>query len=177
MDTTKAATFRFKFTDEFAELLYAFAQLHRYDNRIDFKEAWEKWTDEHKNNIDSETKYLKENGYSGSTLDKMYKSARYYFRKKSTEKNEPKTRRRYVSVDVDVIEQMDNHIMDWCRRSNFKPAIAFSNFCESQKSLLEKEVMRLLEEENMNTNDIPMKLKKTYKNRYYQKVKAPSIGN
>ena len=65
--------------------------------------------------------------------------------------------------------------MDWCRRSDFRPAIAFSDFCETHKSLLEKEVLRLYDEGNMNTSDIPTKLKKTYKNRYYQKVKAPSI--
>ena len=175
MDTTKAATFRFKFTDEFAERLYAFAQLHRYDNRIVFKEAWEKWSEDHRNDIELETQHLKENGYTGATLDKMYKSARYYFRKKSTEKNEPKARRPYVSVDIDVIEHMDIHIMDWCRRSDFRPAIAFSDFCETHKSLLEKEVLRLYDEGNMNTSDIPTKLKKTYKNRYYQKVKAPSL--
>lgn len=169
------STFRFKFTPEFADALYAFAQLHRFDNRLDFKDAWSKWTDENSSLIDEETSYLKGHGYDGAVLDKMYKSARYYFRKKKSEKPEPKQRRRYVSVDTKIIELMDTHILEWCRRKDFKPASAFSSFCESSQIELEGEVLRLYSEENLPEEDIPTKLKKTYKNRYFQRVKAPLI--
>ena len=178
MDNTTGAptTFRFKFTPEFTNELFEFAQLHRYDNRAIFKEAWEEWTKENHNDIESEVKRLTSNGYTGSVLDKMYKSARYYFRKKKTITTEPKERRRYVNVDNEMIETMDDHIMEWSRRTNFKPATAFSDFCESHKSLLEKEVLRLYTEENLTTQEIPDKLKKTYKNRYFQRVKAPLLA-
>ena len=177
MDLSTPSTFRFEFSPEFATILYQFAQLHRFDNRHIFKEAWEEWRKLHENEIADEITLLKSNGYNGSVLDKMYKSARYYFRKKTPGKVEPKERRKYVSIDTNVIEVMDSHIMDWCRRADFKPATAFSDFCVSQKSLLEKEVSRLYNEENLNSHEIPSKLKKTYKNRYFQKVKGPSLAS
>ena len=81
------------------EKLHAFAQLHRFDNRHIFKEAWEKWCTDNETSIGTEIQVLEKNGYKGPALDKMYKSARYYFRKKKNNENEPKKRRRYVSVD------------------------------------------------------------------------------
>ena len=71
-------TFRFKFTPEFTTQLFEFAQLHRYDNRTIFKEAWEKWTNENHNDIESEVKRLTSNGYTGSVLDKMYNGMTTY---------------------------------------------------------------------------------------------------
>ena len=171
-----ATTFRFKFSQNFMEKLHAFSQVHRYDNRHIFKEAWERWCEENNDSIQEETALLENNGYHGPVLDKMYKSARYYFSKKKNEQAEPKQRRRYVSVDGDLIDQMDNHILDWCRREDFKPATAFSDFCVSHKSLLDKEVLRLYADENLTEEEIPIKLKKTYKNRYFQRVKAPLVA-
>ena len=167
--------FRFKFTKDFTDVLFEFAQLHRFDNRIIFKEAWTLWIEENHTIVDDEISYLKGNGYEGSIIDKMYKSARYYFRKKNPEKSEPKERRRYVNVDINIIVSMDSHIIEWCRRKDFKPANAFSNFCEQCKSELEAEVLRLYSEENIPEKDIPTKLKKTYKNRYYQIIKVPLL--
>jgi hypothetical protein len=40
----------------------------------------------------------------------MFKSAKYYFRKKSTEKKDPAKRRTYINVDKELINAMDNHI-------------------------------------------------------------------
>lgn len=168
-------TFRFKFTQNFMTQLHAFAQLHRFDNRQIFKEAWEKWCDENDEMIKAEKKILEETGYKGPILDKMYKSARYYFRKKKNVQNEPKERRKYVSVDTELIDEMDSHIQDWCRREDFRPAVAFSDFCVTHKSLLDKEVLRLYQDENMSVSEIPNKLKKTYKNRYFQTIKAPLL--
>jgi hypothetical protein len=173
MDITPT-TFRFKFSDGFTEQLYAFAQLHRFDNRHAFKEAWEEWCSSNDSLIENETQNLESNGYKGAIQEKMYKSARYYFRKKKNTETQPRERRKYVSIDLDITNAMDAHIMDWCRRTDFKPATAFSDFCETQKSLLEKEVLRLFQEENLNEAEIPDKLKKTYKNRYFQRVKAPA---
>ena len=169
-------TFRFKFTPEFADSIHVFAKLHRFDSLPEFKEAWTKWTTDLSDVIESETKYLQDNGFTGSVNDKMWIATRHYYRKKKTEKTEPKKRRRYVSVDTEVITLMDDHITDWCRRKDFKPATAFSHFCENNRNHLETEVLRLYSEENLPEEDIPTKLKKTYKNRYFQRVKAPLLA-
>jgi len=102
--------FRFKFTSEFMVELFEFSKVHQYDERKDFKEAWIQWVQENKNIIDSEIDRLTNLGYDGDILDKMFKSARYYFRKKSTEKHEPKKRRQYIGVNKDLLDAMDIHI-------------------------------------------------------------------
>jgi hypothetical protein len=78
--------YRYKFTDKFMNELYIFAKVHQYDHRKVFKEAWEVWLEENNTIVASEEKRIIELGYSGNIIEKMFKSARYYFRKKSTEK-------------------------------------------------------------------------------------------
>ena len=97
--------------------------------------------------------------------------------RKRTPTPNQKKRRRYVSVDGEMIDQMDDHIMEWSRREDFSPALAFSDFCVSHKSHLDKEVLRLYSDENLNEQEIPAKLKKTYKNRYFQRIKAPLLAS
>ena len=82
----KGRIFRFKFDNEFSVILNEFAKLHRYDNRVNFNDAWDAWCDENQNEITKETRRLLNMEYQGDALTKMYKSARYYYRKKSDQK-------------------------------------------------------------------------------------------
>ena len=102
--------YRYKFTDDFTQELYKFSKIHQYDHRKDFKDAWQIWTEENENLVDGEVRRLANLGYDGDVLDKMFKSARYYFRKKSAVKPEPKQRRQYIGVDHELLENMDIHI-------------------------------------------------------------------
>jgi hypothetical protein len=90
--------YRYKFTDDFTKELYKFSKIHQYDHRKDFKDAWQIWTEENENLVDSEVRRLANLGYDGDILDKMFKSARYYFRKKDTSRKEPQKRRVYIGV-------------------------------------------------------------------------------
>ena len=76
--------YRFKFTQDFMEELHQFSKIHYLDNRKDFKEAWVKWSEEEekKDLIEKEIKRLNDLGFHGDILDKMFKSARYYFVKR-----------------------------------------------------------------------------------------------
>ena len=172
MDIMKPATFRFKFTNEFQEELNAFAKLHRFDNRADFKDAWEKWTQNNETLVEKECGILKSAGYKGLPINKMYKSARYYFRTKKDEKNEPKKRRTYVSLASEMIILMDEHLMESLRNADFKPSIAFDTFCEKFTKEISDEITRLYTQKNLNKSEISEKFKKTYKNRYFQKIKS-----
>jgi hypothetical protein len=161
--------FRFKFTQDFMDLLFEFSKVHQYDNRKDFKEAWKTWTDENEEVIDEETERLNMMGYRGDVMDKMFKSARYYFRKKTTDKKKPKERRDYICVGKDLLESMDAHIQRCIENADYKPSIAFLNFCNDpeNKLVLQKEVLHFHE---MNIHDVHFiqdKIKKTYKNRYF----------
>ena len=92
--------------------LNKFAKIHQYDHRKDFKEAWEIWVEENDDIVQEEVDRLNNLGYDGDILDKMFKSARYYFRKKSTEKKVPQKRRSYVGIQSALLEAMDKHIID-----------------------------------------------------------------
>ena len=84
--------YRYKFSDGFTKELYRFSKIHQYDHRTDFKEAWLCWIDTEDEIVNEEIRRLNNLGYTGNVLDKMFKSARYYFRKKSSEKKEPKNK-------------------------------------------------------------------------------------
>lgn len=156
--------FRHKFSDEFAASLYQFAKIHQYDHRTDFKEAWTTWTDDNEDLVATETRRLTNNGYEGDIPDKMFKSARYYYRKKSTEKKTPKERREYTSVSKELLDAIDAHV----RHFVGKPSDGFADFCNSHKDLLKSEIR------SMDTRDpeqIREKIKKTYKNRHFISIR------
>jgi hypothetical protein len=159
--------FRYKFSDDFTKELYSFSKIHQYDERKDFKEAWNTWTEENIDLVNSEIERLTNLGYEGDILDKMFKSARYYFRKKSTEQKQPKPRREYVGVEKELLDAMDKHIMTNINSENYKPADGFLEFCNENIDILKCEVARLCKSGMNNTNDVKDKIKKTYKNRYF----------
>lgn len=158
--------YRYKFTSEFMTELYNFSKIHQYDHRKDFKESWKTWVDENSLIIGKEVERLTELGYSGDILEKMFTSARYYFRKKGTEKPEPKQRCSYIGVQKELLEAMDIHI-NANRSKEFKPSNGFDNFCKDNIPLLKQEIDRLVSCNIKNVEDIRKKIKKTYKNRYF----------
>lgn len=166
-DPTKINIYRYKFTIEFMEKLYQFSKIHQYDDRRVFKEEWENWIDDNDDSVSQEVCRLENLGYEGDILDKMFKSARYYFRKKSTAKKEPKKRRIYISCQKDVLDAMDDHIFNGVKMEDYKPSNGFDEFCSKNVDLLKDEVKRLIESDITDTREILGKIKKTYKNRYF----------
>ena len=159
--------FRYKFTDDFTSELFKFSKIHQYDHRKDFKEAWKIWLQENDEIVDDETRRLKNLGYQNNIEDKMFKSARYYFRKKSTEKKEPVKRRDYMGVQKRLLCAMDEHIQVRINTENYKPSDGFDEFCNQNKDLLKEEVNTLCKNGFSDSNEIKNKIKKTYKNRYF----------
>ena len=160
--------YRFKFTQEFMDVLFQFSKIHQYDDRKSFKDAWNTWVEDNEEVVDSEVTRLKKLQYDGDIMDKMYKSARYYFRKKSTVKVDPKDRRQYVGVQKQLLLAMDSHIIASTRDPYYKPSEGFSEFCSSHLELLQEEVKRFVEDHKITDSAfIQDKIKKTYKNRYF----------
>ena len=161
--------YRFKFTQEFMEELYKFSKIHQYDERKDFKEAWKIWSEDNNELINDETTRLINLGYSegGNILDKMFKSARYYFRKKSTEKKEPKQRRQYISVPRELLDSMDQHIEENIYNDDYQPKTGFISFCKSNETILKSAIAKIYEQGISDSSLIEDKMKKTYKNRYF----------
>jgi hypothetical protein len=161
------AIYRYKFTNEFINELFKFSKIHQYDHRKDFKEAWDKWMDENEDLINGEVRRLTNLGYEGDIIDKMFKSARYYFRKKSTEKKDPIKRRVYVGTNKELLEAMDDHINTNINSGNFKPSEGFDNFCKENMDVLKEQINALCKAGFTDSNEIKFKIKKTYKNRYF----------
>jgi stress-induced morphogen len=159
--------YRYKFTVDFTDELFKFSKIHQYDDRKSFKEAWNIWIEENDDIINQEYKRLKEAGYDGDILDKMFKSARYYFRKKSTEKKEPSKRRIYVGSQKDLLEAMDQHIKSNIVSGDFKPSQGFNEFCKEHTDILKQSIVLLYSAGFKDENEIETKIKKTYKNRYF----------
>jgi hypothetical protein len=173
--TTTTPVFRFKFTSNFNTELISFSKIHQYDDKVTYKEYWERWIDSNYDLVHKEIMYLKENGYDGDIMKKMYRSGRYYYRNKSTSEQKPKKRRNYVSIDKEVIDIMDNTILqysqDWYNNEGtkdhiIKPSALYKQFCLNNNDLIADETKRL-SNMNLSTSDINDKLKKTYKNRYF----------
>jgi hypothetical protein len=175
----KKEIYRYKFSQEFMDHLEIFAIEHEDFDITNFKEAWESWTEENASLIAKEITLLLENNFQGDALDKMFFSARYYYRKKETRKTsskhapkEKKQNIKYASSRA-FLEQMDNHIQS--QDTKTKPSKCFDNFVKHQYSFIEEEYRAYLnkqEQDNANTTTLDEKafqekMKKTYKNRIF----------
>ena len=166
MDANKI--FRYKFSEDAVTEIHRFAKVHEHDERNDYKDAWRAWLEEHKQLVESEQSRLKHLGYTGDVCDKMFKSSRYYFRKKSIRKKRHPQRGAYIPAFP----------RGCCRRSigtspttwgddDFKPSVGFSAFCNDRRDTLKECIDNLFSQGMTETSDIIHKIKKTYKNRYF----------
>lgn len=158
--------YRFKFTQEIMNMLQEFAQIHKYDDRETYKEAWDTWIKENEIIINQEENRLTNLGWTGKIKDKMYKSAKYYFRNKSNEEKEPKKRRNYTRVTIDLRMAIDRHI----HSTDNKPSDGLNQFYEQCGDIIKEEYDQLgiL---GFSKQVVDEKIKKTYKNRYFQNIK------
>ena len=166
--------YRYKFTDTVVNILTEFGKTHQYDPRKVYKEAWEMFISDNEETLQREARRLYELGYEGDCYDKMYKSARYYFRKKSLTKKEPKLRRKYISCDRDVLDAMDEHINNGIKNqgNNFKPSDGYDDFIKNNQDMILEEITRMIESGFTDKTSIIKKIKKTYKNRYFQIIRS-----
>ena len=175
--------YRYKFSNEIMELISNFSKLHQFDHRKDFKEAWTVYYNLNIEEINQEKIRLQDLSYKGNINDKLFKSARYYFRNKAlmgsnenTEKsiiesNTDQKKRDYITLSIILLDLMDEHIKSNINKSDFTPAKAYCNFCNTFSEEIKREIQVLIAEYVHITNDnICKKIKKAYKNRYYQYI-------
>ena len=152
-------TFRFEFSKAFIQELSRFSKVHQYDERHTYKKEWAAWKSDPEiaEIMEMEKRRLEENGYAGDIDDKMFKSGRYYFRKKTAtpaaaatpaeeelvaEDDETpaatpttpatptaaKSRKAYITMSKQCIKMMDAHITKHSTTPNFKPSSCYDNF-------------------------------------------------
>lgn len=165
--------YRFKFCQDFLDVLVEFSRIHQFDDTKTFKEAFEMFCEDNAEIIEKETNNLKTLGYQGNVTKKIYISARYYFKNKDYKPQEKKQRRKYITQDKDFICSIDEHVIIAIRKGK-KPAAALCEFNENFDNIVNDEKSRL--KEFLNTEqEILSKIKKTYKNRYFLQQKHSTL--
>jgi hypothetical protein len=181
----KLKTFRFIYSSVFIKELEYFSKIHQYDDRKTFKEEWLKWIegDEINTLIENEINLAINQGYSGDIMDKMFKSARYYYRKKNNKQMDDEYDNKYgeeeqnfSGLSKEMIRVMDKHIITIINKyidetnmvSTVNPATAFDDFCITHVDEITKEIFKLKEKIVLHVNDLNIKFKKSYKNRFYK---------
>lgn len=169
-------TFRHDFGEQIMEELKHFAIIHKFDDRKVFKEAWTEWCTSNQEQISDEIVRLQTAGYEGDVLDKMFKSARYYFRKKP-EKTKEKQRKTYISLSPLFLEKIDIYILSLIKNnseydnnkniciSSISPANAYEEFCKNKTEIIAEQIKDLIQ--YLDTEEICIKFKKTFKNRFH----------
>lgn len=160
-------TYRFKFTQEFDSALAEFSAPFKYNNdRKEFKDAFQRWAAQHEESVSKETARLKELKYEGDILNKMFVSARYYYRKRTSTRSNPKKRRCYKAVGSSLIQAIDNHITIQLKKeqAKYKPSEAFLDFYLGNTPVIEEELAR---QGIVESADKETRIKKAFKNRCY----------
>jgi len=173
MSVTTSNIFRYKFDSSIVDIINTFATTHKYDDSSQFRDEWDEFIKDNKASIDREKRRLTNAGYTGDINNKMYKSARYYFKNKSTEKKKSKQRRKYVTLSKGLLADMDRHISTVAFRQEMKPAHAYNNFISdaTYSEKLDDAIQKMLDND-WKEPAAESKLKKTYKNRYFIQQKS-----
>jgi hypothetical protein len=168
-ENNKNKIFRYKFDKEVVNEMYKFSKEHKDLSKKDFTDNWERWKISHSEMIQNEVNRLQSIGCTGDIEKKLFRSSRYYLSKKK-EESTPKQRRKYVSLDRDFIEIMDNHIQQHFSGNSDRssPKECYSDFASNSASHIENEIDRMFQDDNFSRQEGQLKIKKTYKNRVYQ---------
>jgi|TARA_B110000285_G_scaffold235528_1_gene317831 hypothetical protein len=181
----KLQTNRYKFSKEIIDLLEDFAKLHQYEGSKDYKESWSNWIkeDEISRELEEEQSRLVKQGIIGDVMERLYKSSRYYYRKKIHKpESAPKTRKKYEGLSKEVLRNMDAQIIreingniDMSENekiiSRFTPSKSFESYInENPDSVndLITDPADSAQEDRFQRENALQKLKKTYKNRFYK---------
>ena len=178
--------FRFKLDDSIVELISQFANKHQLDDRKTYKAEWNIYYESHHEAFSREIQRLTELGYNNKEpiKDKMFKAGRYYFRKKNfkgkkgniendndDEEVEENTHKK-IRMDKAVLDSFDKHI---CKMSStnkiLSPEKSFENYCKNNINEITNEIVNIVNIHNLSVSNINIKLKETYRNRYFNIIR------
>jgi len=170
------SVYRFKLDPNIVHNIAQFAKEYQQVGRKVFQSEWRNWLSSNQDDVSRESDRLTRLGFRGSPVDKMYKSARYYFRNKSDdleksafpERAKEENKRRYVPSSSSLRQSMDTHVEGHIRDAHYTPATGFDHFCQTNVNVIRSEISALCARGETDPAAIAAKMKKTYKNRYYQ---------
>lgn len=142
--------YRFKLDINIMNIISSFAKQNQHANQKEYKEVWNIFIEDNKEQIAREETRLRSLGYKGDVIEKMYKSGRYYFKNKKPDKHSvKKIRKKYERINNETRILIKTHVNESIK-NNIKPADAYNNFI----------IKNHLLKDNIS-------IKKAYKNIYY----------
>nr|QFG74893.1 MAG: hypothetical protein [Megaviridae environmental sample] len=160
--------YRYKLDDSIIDIISVFGKVYDDLPNKEFKEKWDDLLTDKKDVFDKERERLEKLGYTADIDEKLYKSCRYYYRKKQP--IEKKKRRPYTSCSTEFLTITDEFIKLQSRlHQDVKPSDIFTNFQDIYKDLIEQELALL--SNKLKKEDSMMKIKKTFKNRCFILIK------
>lgn len=161
--------FRYNFSEELINKISLFAKANKDMDIENFRNNFENWKKDNEIEINIEFRRLHELNYKGDLNDKLFKSARYYYKNK--EKKETKKRKKYIRFNKDILKNIDEFIKD-NNENNQKPSFVYKLFMNNDKykNNIEKQYQELINNK-LDYNEIEEKFKKTFKNKLYQSKK------
>lgn len=176
--------FRFKLSEKVNDELALFTSANRFNDRKVIKSAWHDWCNCNIVLIQDESRRLENLGYSGDIINKMWTSVRYYHMKREnktmdgvvdgtdvseTNEDKVKQRRKYITLDKSFLSIIDKHINEHIKQDTFTPARSYEMFVDAHDDII-KCTIKSLVGKGLEKDDFDCKLKKTYKNRYFNIV-------
>lgn len=162
--------FRFKFEQDLTHEMQNFARIHKHDSRIEFKENFDDWFNNNSELINREKFRLDSIGYDDDIKVKLFRSIKYYYVKKSPTKTTEKATRpmKYVQHQKEFTQNITNYISNECIPFKKSPKDSYKSFLEGFENEIKSEVNILNENFNLSKEDSENKIKKTFKNQYFQ---------
>jgi hypothetical protein len=169
-ETEQQNIFRFKFDNDLTDEMQNFARIHKHDTRLDFKENFDEWFNNNIELINRERFRLDSIGYEDDIKVKLFRSIKYYYVKKSPTKTTEKATRpmKYVQHQKEFTQIITNYISNECIPFKKSPKDSYKSFLESFENEITSEVNILNEKFNLSKEDSENKIKKTFKNQYFQ---------
>lgn len=163
--------FRFKFDDQLSTIMQEFARIHKHDSRVDFKENFEEWYNSNEESIAREQRRLTEIGFNDDIKNKVFRSIKYYYVKRTPNENTTSQKIRpdkYVQHSREFANISISYINDKCIPESKSPHKSYIDFIQDHEDDINLEINRLMENNNLSNDDAKSKIKKTFKNHYFQ---------
>ena len=159
-----ATIYRFKIQNsELNDEMVSFSLYHLHETKEDLKESFQKWCQEEhiQSLILQEKKYLESLQYDlnkNPIETKIFKSIKYYHMKKTPNVKQETNSKHVFIYSKTFLDLVKSHISQYyCR---YSPSIAYNDFVSTYEEMIEIE--------SKNVENFKEKLKKMYKNQFYQ---------
>ncbi len=186
--SNKQQIYRHKFTNDINELMQEFSKLHMFDNKDTLIDQFETFWDDNKDLFLREKNRLESENFNKDVKTSIFRSIKYYHIKKLKKENEDgeivkeKEPRDYIKLNKYIIQWIDTFIINSMKQKKIKPSVNFNEIIEKDefKKLIKDEKPKILnkykkfiKETNQKKSEEEIeswwdfKIKKTYKNRYF----------